>query len=95
MYRHHPTPGPITYEIERELAERIRRGATAAVWELAEYALPAVVQVATTFSKWGVEFEDLVSSGRIGAVIAARRFNPQLGRYIPYARPFVLRSRPG
>ena len=79
----------ITREIEFDLAARIHAGDEAAVWELAELAMPLVIRTARRYDAFGVDLEDLISEGRIGAMTAAAKFNPTMGVFFAHARKYI------
>jgi RNA polymerase primary sigma factor len=77
---------PTTREQEIELAHRARAGDESAVNGLVVANLRFVVSVAKRYRDRGVPFPDLVQEGNIGLMLAARKFDPELGvRFISYA----------
>jgi RNA polymerase sigma-32 factor len=92
---------PLTPLAERELAERVRRGDTAAARRLVEACLATVAAIAHEYRRTGLPLEDLVQEGNLGLMKAVERFDPGFGtRLATYAaywiraeiRAFVVRS---
>ena len=78
---------------ESVLAQQAAGGCQDAIRDLIESNLGFVIQVAREFRNLGVPFEDLVSSGNMGLVRAARRFDGQRGnRFITYAVFWISKS---
>jgi RNA polymerase sigma factor (sigma-70 family) len=80
----------ITREWEQELAARIGNGDTAAVWALAELAMPVIIREAKVYRTWGrVEFAALIDAGKLGAAQAATRFHPDRGTFFAFAKFYI------
>jgi RNA polymerase primary sigma factor len=76
----------ISKEKEKELADRISKGDTAAVNELVTANLKFVAQVARQYQGMGVALEDLIAFGNIGLFEAATRFKANKGvKFISFA----------
>jgi RNA polymerase primary sigma factor len=65
-------------DTERELAERIKRGDTAARTQLVLDNLSLVVSIASRYRSDNLSFEDLVQEGNLGLIRASRTFDPTL-----------------
>jgi RNA polymerase primary sigma factor len=78
----HPLSGPQ----EVLLAQRIKAGDENARNKLVEANLRFVVSVAKQYQKRGVPLPDLISSGNMGLITAAERFDEEKGfKFISYA----------
>ena len=78
----HPLSGPQ----EVLLAQRIKAGDEDARNKLVEANLRFVVSVAKQYQKRGVPLPDLISSGNVGLITAAERFDEEKGfKFISYA----------
>ncbi|MGA2611835.1 MAG: RNA polymerase sigma factor RpoD/SigA [Spirochaetia bacterium] len=82
---------------EDSLARRAKRGDRLAREKLIQANLRFVVNVAKNFHTRSLPFEDLVSEGNVGLVMALERFDPEKGyRFISYAvwwiRQTILRA---
>lgn len=77
---------PLSGAEEVGLAERIKSGDEAARNELVEANLRFVVSVAKEYQNRGVPLSDLISSGNMGLITAAERFDETKGfKFISYA----------
>jgi RNA polymerase primary sigma factor len=79
---------------ERECAYHARGGDTDARDELVMRHLQDVLPIAFEFRERGVTLSDLVQTGRIGLIEAARRYDPDRGSmgFADYARWWIRRS---
>ena len=74
-----------------ELLERLRRGDGEALGEIVEANMGLVRSVALRCAGRGVEYDDLVQTGAIGLLKAARSFDPGRGcAFSTYAVPLIL-----
>ncbi|MEW6751624.1 MAG: RNA polymerase sigma factor RpoD/SigA [Candidatus Latescibacterota bacterium] len=77
---------PLTRAQEAALAERIHQGDRRARDELVEANLRFVVEVAKRYQDRGLPMADLISSGNLGLLTAAERYDGSKGcRFITYA----------
>lgn len=77
---------PLTSEEECELARRIKLGDIDARTKLVEANLRFVISVAREYQNRGVPLADLISSGNIGLITAAERFDEtKRVKFISYA----------
>lgn len=77
---------PLSGAEEVSLAQRIKTGDEAARNELVEANLRFVVSVAKEYQNRGVPLSDLISSGNMGLITAAERFDEEKGfKFISYA----------
>lgn len=77
---------PLSGEEERELARRYKLGDIKARNKLVYSNLRFVISVAREHDGRGLELSDLISSGNIGLITAAERFDETLGfKFISYA----------
>jgi RNA polymerase primary sigma factor len=77
---------PLSSGEEVDLARRIKVGDEAARNELVEANLRFVVSVAKEYQNRGVPLSDLISSGNMGLITAAERFDEEKGfKFISYA----------
>jgi len=92
---------PLSAEVERDLAQRWRKGDRDAGQKLIHACLPFVMTIALEYRRWGLAMEDIVQEGNIGLLKAAERFDPDRGcRLATYAaywiraeiREYVARS---
>ena len=84
---------PLSRAKEKELALRIREGDSLAKQELVEANLGFVITIAGPYQNRGLPFDDLISSGNLGLVIAAARFDPDRGyKFITYAVWWIRQS---
>lgn len=81
---------PMTKEEEVEAFARMLAGDESAKEEIAVRNQRYVLSVANSM-KWArVPLEDLISAGNYGMMVAANRFNPEVGiRFITYARWYI------
>ena len=83
----------LTAQEERELTLRCARGDEDAIRLLVCSNLRLVVSMAGEYSGRGVPLLDLVQEGSIGLVIAAKKFDPELGfRFSTYASKWIRRG---
>ena len=76
----------LTHEEELDLRRRARAGDTRARARLIEKNLRLVVSVAKKYRGMGLPFEDVIQEGNLGLIMAAERFDPELGnRFSTYA----------
>ena len=77
---------PLSSAQEVDLARRIKAGDEAARNRLVEATLRFVVSVAKEYQNRGVPLSDLISSGNMGLITAAERFDEERGfKFISYA----------
>lgn len=75
---------------ERRLARRARAGSKKARDELVSRNLRLVLPTAKKFRGQGVPFEDLIQEGNAGLMVAASKFNPEMGnRFSTYASRWI------
>ncbi len=85
--------GLLTLEEELALARQARVGNEGARRRLIEKNLRLVVSVAKRFRRMGLPFEDLIQEGNIGLMIAAEKFDPEMGnRFSTYATWWVRQA---
>ncbi|MDX1513427.1 MAG: RNA polymerase sigma factor RpoH [Gammaproteobacteria bacterium] len=92
----------LSWEEERELAERYRRDQDLdAAWRLVLSHLRFVVRIARGYSGYGLNEADLIQEGNIGLMKAVKRFDPKVGvRLVSFAvhwiraeiHEFILRN---
>ncbi len=76
----------LTPEEEIICTKKARLGDKDAIDELVKKNLRFVVSVAKQFPNHGTPLEDLVNEGNIGLIMAAQKFNPEIGvKFISYA----------
>jgi len=76
----------LTHEEEKALTQKTCLGDRKAIDELVEKNLRFVVSVAKQYTSNNNSLEDLVNEGNIGLIIAAEKFQPEMGhRFISYA----------
>lgn len=84
---------PLSREREAELATRVKAGDLEARDELVQANLPFVVNVARTYQNRGLSLAELISSGNVGLLIAADRFDGSKGyKFITYAVWWIRQS---
>ncbi|MEE2658139.1 MAG: RNA polymerase sigma factor RpoD/SigA [Candidatus Latescibacterota bacterium] len=77
---------PLSSDQEVALAQKIKQGNEAARNELVEANLRFVVRIAREYQNRGVPLGDLISSGNVGLITAAERFDEKKGfKFISYA----------
>ena len=82
----------LTDEQERELSVRIKRGDERAIEKLVQANLRFVVKMAALYRGQGLQFDDLISEGNIGLMMAAKKFDAsRVTRFVVFASPFVRR----
>ena len=73
-------------EVEKELAQRIQQGDEEALKELVQANLRFVVTVATQYQNSELPLSELISTGNMGLIIAAKHFDGTRGfKFITYA----------
>ena len=92
----------LTWEEERELAERYQRDQDLdAAWRLVMSHLRFVVRIARGYNGYGLAEADLIQEGNIGLMKAVKRFDPSVGvRLVSFAvhwiraeiHEFILRN---
>jgi RNA polymerase primary sigma factor len=82
----------LTHDEERELAIRIKAGDTDALNTLILHNLRLVTSIAKHFMGHGLTLLDLIQEGNIGLVRAARKFNPDRGRFSTCATWWVKQA---
>lgn len=76
----------LTREEESVLARKARQGDQEAVQRLVESSLRFVISVAKKYQGRGLDLIDLINTGNMGLILAARRFEPERDvRFISYA----------
>ncbi|MDP6176078.1 MAG: sigma-70 family RNA polymerase sigma factor, partial [Rhodospirillales bacterium] len=84
---------PLSREREAELATRVKAGDLEARDELVQANLPFAVNVARTYQNRGLSLAELISSGNVGLLIAADRFDGSKGyKFITYAVWWIRQS---
>ncbi len=84
---------PLSRAREVELSARIREGDTEARDELVKANLLFVVRVAQQYQHRGLPLSDLISTGNLGLMIAAARFDGSKGyKFISYAVWWIRQS---
>lgn len=84
---------PLSTAEEKELGKRIKQGDEEARNLLIEANLRFVVGVAKNFQNRGLTLADLISSGNLGLIIAAERFDESKGyKFISYAVWWIRQS---
>ena len=73
-------------EREKELGRRSTEGDLSARNELVEHNLRLVVSIASRYRGNGLDMDDLIQSGNLGLMVAAQRYDPDLGyRFTTFA----------
>lgn len=84
----------LTREQEVELANKIRNGSKkvseVAKEQMIKANLRLVIKIVTSYKKYGLEAEDLISEGNIGLTIAASKYDPSKGtKFSTYAALWI------
>lgn len=83
----------LTVEEEKELGKKAFAGDNAARNRLVTANLRFVIKIAGKYRNQGLDFEDLISEGTDGLIIAASKFNPEKNnRFITYAVWWIRQS---
>ena len=83
----------LTADEERELALRCAAGDEEAIRTMVSSNLRLVVSVAREYAGRGVPLLDLIQEGSIGLLVAAKKFDPELGfRFSTYATKWIRRG---
>lgn len=83
----------LTPEEETELAIKARDGDQEAANKLVEHNLRFIISVAKAYQGKGLPLVDLIQEGTIGALEAAKKFNPTKGfKFISYAVWWIRQS---
>ena len=84
---------PLSREMEVALSERIHNGDQGARDELVQANLRFVIDVAKNYQNRGLSLTDLISSGNVGLMTAAERFDGTKGyKFISYAVWWIKQS---
>lgn len=79
----------LTIEEEHALAIRIQNGDESAINKLVRSHLKYVVKMANSFIGQGVPIDDLIQEGNLGLYEAAKRYTPDQGKFLTYARFWI------
>jgi RNA polymerase primary sigma factor len=79
----------MTKEEEQALARRIQKGDEVALNKLIQANLKYVVTMANKFIGQGVPIDDLIQEGNLGLYEAARRYTPDQGKVLTYAKFWI------
>lgn len=79
----------LTIEEEQSLSIRIQNGDESAIDKLVRSHLKYVVKMANTFIGQGVPIDDLIQEGNLGLYEAAKRYTPDQGKFLTYARFWI------
>jgi RNA polymerase sigma-32 factor len=82
----------LTPDLERDLAERYKRGEHGAARRLIEGCLSGVVAIALEYRRCGLPIEDLVQEGNIGLLKAVDRFDPERGARLSKYAAYWIRA---
>jgi len=83
----------LTWDDEKELAYRIRKGEMSARYQLIESNLRLVISVAKKFIGLGMPLSDLIQEGNFGLMEAVAKFDPEKGcRFATYATWWIRQS---
>lgn len=83
--------GPTSPEKERILGKRIRDGDKQALEELVFSCLPLAINITKKYLHPDFD-DDIVQSAIEGEIEAAKTYDPQKGRFMTYAEPFIKSS---
>ena len=87
----------LTREEEVELSNKIRKGSKKAkqkaMEQMIEANLKLVIKIVTSYKKYGLEPEDLISEGNIGLTIAASKYDPSKGTKFSTYAAFWIRQK--
>lgn len=79
----------MTKEEEQALARKIQKGDEVALNKLIQANLKYVVTMANKFIGQGVPIDDLIQEGNLGLYEAARRYTPNQGKFLTYAKFWI------
>jgi len=79
----------MTLEEEQDLARKIQKGDDVALNKLIQANLKYVVTMANKFIGQGVPIDDLIQEGNLGLYEAAKRYTPNRGKFLTYAKFWI------
>ena len=83
----------LSFDREKELAQKSKAGDETARNELIEHNMRLVVSIARKYKGVGLGFQDLVQEGAIGLMKAAEKFDPDKGfRFSTYATYWIKQT---